>query len=660
MSRVHVLRSSLLQVALFGVVSSYCAAVGFQPVSPEELKMTSEPQAPGAPAIVLYRQVDRDDNGNTGHEDNYVRIKILTEEGRKYADVEIPFFRESEDNIVNVHGRTIRPDGSIANFDGKVFEKSIVKGRDMRFMAKTFTLPDVQVGSVIEYYYTIDFSQHYIYDSHWIVSDELFTKDGRFSLKPFESNYERFTLRWSWNQLPPGTSQPQEGPDHIFRMEVNNVPPFQEEDHMPPQNELKSRVDFIYSKETFEPDVDKFWRKTGKQLNDKMEGFVGKRKAMEQDAGPMLAGIDSPEAKLRKIYSVVQQMRNTTYEPQKTVEEKKREKEKEAGNVEGVFKQGYGNQRQLNWLYLALVRAAGFEASGVWVSDRYNYFFHPNLMDSAKLDENLVVVKLNSTEIYCDPGAKFAPFGLLPWAETGVQGLRLDKDGGAWVQTPLPDSSASRVERKANLKLDPETGGLEGKLTITYTGLEALRRRVEQRNQDDTERKKFLEEEVKEHVPAAIEVDLTNKPDWGSSDPPLVAEFDLKVPGWAAAAGHRALLPVGLFGATEKHVFDHANRVHPIYFDFPSQKLDDITIELPLGWQVAAVPAPQTNDGHIAVYAMKVENGNGALHVARKLDLNFLLIEQKYYPALRKFFQAVKTGDEEQVVLQPGMAITGN
>ena len=68
-------------------------ADSFPPVSPDELKMTSEPQAPGAPAIILYRQVDRDDRGLTAHENHYERIKILKEEGRKYADVEIPFFR---------------------------------------------------------------------------------------------------------------------------------------------------------------------------------------------------------------------------------------------------------------------------------------------------------------------------------------------------------------------------------------------------------------------------------------------------------------------------------------------------------------------------------------------------------------------------------------
>ncbi len=133
--------------------------------------MTSEPKAPGAAAVILFRQVDRDDTGLTAHEDNFFRIKILTEEGRKYADIEIPFFKEEGNNIVNVKARTIRPDGSIANFDGKVFEKSIAKAQGLKYMAKTFTLPDVQAGSVIEYSYTRDLPEYALVDSHWILSN---------------------------------------------------------------------------------------------------------------------------------------------------------------------------------------------------------------------------------------------------------------------------------------------------------------------------------------------------------------------------------------------------------------------------------------------------------------------------------------------------------
>lgn len=158
--------TSLLTFSLFFAVQAL-AGEGFQPVSPEELKMTAEPQAPGAPAIILYRQVDRDDSGHTPHEFNYIRIKILKEEGRKYADIEIPFYKENGNNLVNVHGRTIRPDGSILDFDGKIFEKTIAKAKGLKYLAKTFTLPDVQVGGVIEYYYTYDFSERYVYDSHW-------------------------------------------------------------------------------------------------------------------------------------------------------------------------------------------------------------------------------------------------------------------------------------------------------------------------------------------------------------------------------------------------------------------------------------------------------------------------------------------------------------
>lgn len=100
----------------------------WQPISQDELKMTSLPEAPGAPAVVLYRQVDRDDNAKSGNEQNYVRIKILTEEGRKYADVEIPYFHD-QGNIIAIRARTVRPDGSIVSFDGKAYDKTIVKAR---------------------------------------------------------------------------------------------------------------------------------------------------------------------------------------------------------------------------------------------------------------------------------------------------------------------------------------------------------------------------------------------------------------------------------------------------------------------------------------------------------------------------------------------------
>ena len=86
------------------------------------------------------------------------------------------------------------------------------------------------------------------------------------------------------------------------------------------------------------------------------------------------------------------------------------------------------------------------------------------------------------------------------------------------------------MERKANFNLT-DTGDLEGTLTITFTGLEALQRRVEERNEDAADKKKYLEDQAQEYVPAACEVDLTNQPDWSSSSPQLVAEYKLQNTG---------------------------------------------------------------------------------------------------------------------------------
>lgn len=459
------------------------------------------------------------------------------------------------------------------------------------------------------------------------------------------------SLRRTLKEIP-ADAVPMEGPDHVIRMEVNNIPAFEAEDFMPPENELKSRVDFVYYGGLSESDPDKFWNRTGKAWNDGLEFFLRKHKAVAEAADKIVSPSDPPEEKLRKIYARVQGLRNTSYELGKTEKEEKRNKEKPAKSVDDVWKHGYGNAVQLTWLFLGLARAAGFESYGCWVASRSEYFFNPKLMESAALSANVALVKLNGKDIYLDPGTAFAPFGLLPWNETATPGIRLDSDGGTWIRTPLPGSAESQIRRTAHFKLS-ETGSLEGKLTVTYTGLEAMYRRLEVLNSDEVRRKEYLEELVRVQVPAASEVELTKKPDWNRSEVPLLAEFAVKIPNWASNTGRRVLIPVGIFSAYEKGVFEAADRVHPIYFAYPYSKQDDVTIELPPEWRATAVPQGRTEKGNKIVYRMNVENDQGTLHITRQLDNDIFIMEPSKYWALRRFFELVRSGDEQQILLQP-------
>ena len=649
-------RLSLCTFAIVALAAGYTAirtalADEWLPLSPEELKMTGLPEAPGAPAVILYRQVDRDDsNFHTPHEYNYIRAKIFNEEGRKYADAEIPYAKEQA-NVINIRARTIHPDGTIINFDGKVYDKEIVKTNQIKYLAKTFTFSDVQPGSIIEYHYMIDFVEGYVYDSRWILSDELFTRHGKFTLKPSPD----FPLHWSWpNGLPANTPAPVEGkgvhPD--ITMESNNIPAFTLEEDMPPEDAMKYRVDFTYTDDRPETDPAKFWKKEGKKQNDRVESFTGKKKAMEEAVGTIVSAGDSPDVKVQKIYARVQKLRNTSFEVEKTAQEQKRAQEKNASNAEDVWKRGYGSGDEITLLFVGLARAAGLDASAARISTRDDRFFFKDLMRAGDLRTFVAVVKLNAKDVYYNPGVQFTPCGLLPWWETNVPGLKLDKDGGSWIMTTLPDSADSQIVRSADLKLTPE-GNLEGKLTVTYSGLEASSLRMQQRHEDETGRKKFLEDQVRYSIPAAIEVELTNTPDWTSSEPKLAAEFDLKVPGWISGAGSRALFPVGLFGGVEKRIYEHAARTQPLYYHFMSQKADNLTIELPLGWKVSSMPKPGDRDAKLLVYSMKMDEKNGTLHLERHLRSDLILLDPKYYATVRSFYQSVRTGDEEQIVLQP-------
>jgi len=446
------------------------------PVTPEELKMTAEPLAPGAPAIILYRQVDRVDNSAAAYEDTFVRIKILTDEGRKYGDVEIPYNEGAGIHISKLSARTIHPDGSLSEFKGTPFEKEIVKARGWKYMAKTFALPDVQVGSVIECSFRQEFYGRSDFP-RWILNDELFTKHAQFSLFPSD----KWALSWTGYRLPNGTPAPKES-DKVLRLEVSNIPAFEVEDYMPPPFEVASLVEFTYLWDS-EKDVTKYWKNRSKDWNQVVDDFMNRRGAMEHAVSQIVSPGDSPELKAQKIFDRVQKLRNLTWERKKTEQEYRRDKLKDNLTVQDVWGHGYGEIDDLNWLFLALVRAGGLEAYPVWASDRSYYFFQSSQRNERKLLHPIVMLRMNGQSVFCDPGTPFIPFATLPWYETAVPGLRLGKDGGEWITTPLSPSANSRTVRSATLNL-AENGDLSGKLTVTFTGLKATEFRTDDRDQE--------------------------------------------------------------------------------------------------------------------------------------------------------------------------------
>jgi hypothetical protein len=82
-------------------------------------------------------------------------------------------------------------------------------------------------------------------------------------------------------------------------------------------------------------------------------------------------------------------------------------------------------------------------------------------------------------------------------------------------------------------------------------------------------------------------------------------------------------------------------------------------VELPAGVKIASLPKSHKVAATTEVYSYETsaESHDNVVHLSRNLSINMLLVQAKYYPELRNFYQSVRTGDEEQIVVAPDSGV---
>jgi len=614
------------------------------------LKMTSVKEAPGANAVILYRELVTDDNNYV--ETEYERIKILTEAGRKYADVELRYF-DAGKRITDVAARTIHPDGTEINFNGKVYTKSIYKGHGINFVAKAFTMPDVTVGSIIEWKVTRRWDQFTIYGNTWRVQDNLFTKHAKFLKKPFSGELDvRGSSRVRWNYYNTPANVKVEDKAQGLTLEVDNVPAFEPEENMPPEDFIIQNVK-VYWGGSDMTKAQEFWKNEGHDWVKEVNKFIGHSGAVQDAAHQAAPGDGATEARLRQLYARAQKIRNFTFERNLTQQETKQENIKDVKDAQDVITRDYGTRRQINLAFIAMARAAGFEADAMKVADREDTFFDANMLTSEQLSRLIAVVNVAGKDVFLDPGTKYCPYGLLDWRVSSSSGIRQVHGDDTKLDTvPSEGAKYAGTERKSTLTLDDE-GNLTGTVNITYRGLEALTRRLNGIDSDDAEHRRTLQQEAQSWFGNGADVKLVSLNNWESTDLPISAAFTIKVPGFASLTGTRLLFPATIFQSGYRRTFDHETRKYPVYFEFPYVDVDDSTVELPKDVKVESVPQrtlEQTSFSGVLLDGEAV--GPNTLHLRRQLLVGGILFPVAKYAELRAFFEKVRAADSQQIILK--------
>jgi hypothetical protein len=646
----------------------------FQQPSDEELKMTSDPKAPGAAAV--YLDIQENTNANLHFQSVYARIKVLTEKGKELATVEVPYL-QGDTTVTDIKARTIHSDGTVIPLVGKPEDLLIVKsksknGEQFQVDRKVFTLPSVEVGSILEYRYEIRIDDHLYTSPSWEIQRPYFVHKAHYYFLPFKaflpglqnmtSSYlidnrgrQLNTLIW-WPKLPKGVTV-KDDVAGSYTVDVTDVPPAPQEEWMPPRDSYLYRVIFYYKNATSASD---FWITESKLWSKDVDHFAEPTKSIKDAVAGIVAPTDSELDKARKLYKAVQDLDNTDYSRKKSESERKELKLKTIKRAEDTWTQKSGDREDIALLYLAMLRAAGLNANAMKVVDRERSVFDTAYLNFNQLDDTIILLNTGGKDIVLDPGEKMCPFQTVNWRHSSAGGVKQTAKG------PVPDSSQfqtyvdNKTLRIGEVTLDAN-GALTGSFRFVMTGQEALKWRQKAIRNDIDEVKKQFDKSIESIFPEGVEAHIDNFTGLDDPDANLIAT--IKATGNLGSATSKRLILPGFFFDTRgaASFVAQEKRELPVDMQYGSMVTDQITYKLPEGFSVEGAPqdAKLMWPDHAALI-VKTVPGDGKITIARQLARNFTFIMPNEYQDLRSFYQKIAASDQGQLVLTHSAAAKGN
>lgn len=672
MRNLALLRRAALFLALASpvLVSPAIVRAQFQAPTDDELKMTADPKAPGAAAV--YLNINEIANDPMHYQSSYYRIKVLGEKGKELATVEIPYLKGNW-KVEDIKARTIHPDGSIIPLNVKPEDLLSEKNGEKQFGRIVFTLPSVEVGSILEYSYVLRYDDNEYSSPHWEIQRPYFVHAGHFQFTPFKAFMPTGTpnsdtgmflvdsrgrtinsLAW-WPLLPAGVTV-KTSLNGSYTVDVTDVPAIPDEDWMPPIESFLYKVRFYYLPATT---LSEFWLNESKYWSKDVDKFAELSKAIKAAVEGVVAPGDSDLVKAQKLYDAVQALDNTDYTRRKSESELKQMKLKEAKHAEDTWAQKSGSSEDIAMLYLAMLRAAGLTAYADKVVDRDRGVFDPSYMDLDQLDTTLVILDMGGHELVLDPGEKMCPFETVNWRHSDAKGIGQIAKGFAVTTTPMQIYKDNTINRIGDLALDAH-GGITGSFSIVMTGQAALRWRQEALQTDDAELKKQFDKGLEEIVPDGVEAHIDHFLGMDKPGENLIAM--VKVTGsLGTATAKRVMLP-GFFFETRRHqpFVDEEKRLEPVDMRYGDRVTDQVTYHLPAGMTVEGAPqdASLTWPGH-AVFIAKSKTDAGQITIANSLAVAFTEAKPEEYQDLRGFYQKVAAATQQEVVLSSAAAASG-
>lgn len=647
--------SLLVLCSSLGNTTAHAAAgEEWLPVDPSHIAAAAPVVDKNADAEAIFWDVRVQDDLTTGSVrmilTHYIRIKIFTERGKEqHGQVELPFLGRTK--ISDIAGRTIKPDGTIVELKkDAVFERTLVKTGDVKVKAKTFAMPAVEPGCIVEYRWKETRNDAVAHFLHLDFQREIPVQRITYHLKPLPIPLGMRTITFNGDS----SNFVKEG-GGFYATTMTNVPAFKEEPRMPADEQVRAWM-LVYYAEDQQPAPAAYWSKVGKDLYNSTKSDLKVDDDIKKAVATIVGDAKTDDEKLERLYDFCRIEIKNVSDDASGMSDDEIKKMKENKRPSDTLKRKMGTGLDVVLLFGALANAAGFDARLALMGDHRKMRFDPKFTNTHFLELLAIAVKVGNEWRFCDPSERYLPYGVLYWAGCGQNALVGDPKEPLFVETPVTTRDKSVERRSAKLELS-EDGTLEGDVRVEFHGHSGRARK--EYNDEDTpeERVKTLTEAIKSRISTA---EVSNVKVLNVTDPkePFIYEFHIRVPGYAQRTGKRLFVQPAFFQYNMPALFASAERKHRVNFEYAWTEQDEVTIELPAGFELDHADAPESfGMGQAGGYDVKIYSSKDGRTIQLKRSFSFggpglLQFSPSEYEKIKRVFDTLHERDKHALTLK--------
>lgn len=601
----------------------------FGDVSKSELEMKECSFEKNAAAMVVFGKgtsvyvfrMTADDFLETEY---HYRIKIFNKKGFNHANIKIPYPNMSSGmGIRGVKAQTYNLDAA-GNIVVSKVEKATIYDKKVNkyYSEKTFAMPDVKEGSVIEYTYTIENGYSNVWNFQWSipVMTSMFVID-------FANEFEIRTI--------PNVSMPlrqwtvSKSNNNISYYVMEQIPSLDDEPYMSSAKDYLQRMEFVMVSVTIPGRMphpflhDWPWVVKALMENEYFGEQLKKDIPFTGELDNMIKSMSNPYQKMVAIHNYVRN--NMEWDKDYSIWA--------TDGVKNAWRNKKGSTGEINMIMINLMRDAGLVAHPLLVSTRKNGIINTGVPSVDNFDKVLAYVEIGDKKYVLDATDKITPAYLIPLEVSASEGLVIEKYSTfEWGWKPLWDGDHSDY---TNIFF---TGEITDKHVLScgaeVTSYDYAKVKIAPTVKMDKEALKANLTSVPDVKVDSIEVLNANV-----DSLPLVEKFEFTMP--TTTTGDYHYFSINLFGGLEKNPFYADQRQTDIFFGVKRSYKINASIYLPDGYEMDELPknvrviTPDTG----MVFTRMSYFKDGLLTVRVDLDFKSPIYEVGNYEAFKEFYK---------------------